>query len=194
VRLSYAPRAPGTAAAPPEAKPPAAAIPGVTPTPAAPEPAPPAAPEKPAEAAKPAPAAAIKVQFRPATVQVQPNGTFTVQLEVENARNLFGAPFHLKFDPQVLRLNEVKAGGLLSGDGNEIIFTRNILNDTGDATVNLFRIPGWGGVHGSGTLAIFTFQAVGKGNTTVTFSQFGLQDSQSQPLQVEVPQLQVNVQ
>jgi hypothetical protein len=112
----------------------------------------------------------MRLSLRPPVVQPQVGGTFSLMLEAENARDLFAAPFHLKFDPQVLRLNEVTAGGLLGGDGQKVIFTRNILNDTGDATVNLNRMPGTGGVSGSGTLVVYTFQALRPGNATVTFS------------------------
>ncbi len=108
-------------------------------------------------------------------------------------KDLFAAPFRLKFDPQLLRLNEVKAGGLLSGDGRQIIFTRNILNDTGDATVNLNRTPGSGGINGSGTLASFTFQAVARGKAAVTFSQLDLRDSQLQIIAAQPPQSSVNI-
>jgi general secretion pathway protein D len=195
VRLSLAPRPDGTPV--PEAKP-QTAIPGTTPPPAgtpppAAQPAPPQpAPAKPAPA--PAqPAAAARIFFRPDTAEVQAGSTFTLQLEVENARDLFAAPFHLKFDPQVVRLNEVRPGGLLSGDGQSVIFTRNILNDTGDATVNLNRTPGTGGVSGSGTLAVFTFQAVKAGSVTVTFSELSARTSQMQPLEVGLPRATVTV-
>jgi general secretion pathway protein D len=116
-----------------------------------------------------------------------------VQLEVANARDLFAAPFHLKFDPQVLRLTEVKAGTLLSGDGQNIIFTRNILNDSGDATVNLNRMPGTGGVSGSGVLALLTFQAVKPGNAVVTFFEITLRNTQLQPVPAAIPQATIAV-
>jgi general secretion pathway protein D len=171
VRMSLAPRPDGAPA--PEPGKPQTAIPGVTPLPAG----------------QPPPA----VQQPPAPPQVQPGGTFTLPLEVENARDLFAVPFHLKFDPQLLRLNEVKAGGLLSGDGQTIIFTRNILNDTGDATVNLNRSPDTGGVSGSGTLAVFTFQAVKPGTAAVTFSEFRPVNSEGQPLDGGLPRATVTI-
>jgi general secretion pathway protein D len=114
--------------------------------------------------------------------------TVTVQLDIENANDLFAAPFQLAFNPQVLRLTEVQPGSLLSSDGQPLIFTRNILNDTGTVTVNLNRQPGAAGVSGSGALATFTFQAVGPGATILTFPQLGLRDAQSQPIAAPAPQ------
>ena len=82
---------------------------------------------------------------------------------LENASDLFSAPVQIKFDPKVLRLNDVAKGTLLGSDGQQVIFTKNILNDTGTATVNLNRMPGTSGVSGSGTLVTLTFQVVGRG-------------------------------
>ncbi len=194
VKLNYAPReaAPAAEAKPPEQPAAPAPAPGapVPVAPKVPEPAPAAPEAKPVPAP---PAAGARLLVRPATVATQVGGTFTIQLEVENVTALFSAPFRVKFDPQVLRLNEIRAGNLLSGDGKQIIFTRNILNDTGDATVNLNRMPGSGGISGSGPLAVLTFQAVGRGSTVVTFPQLTMRDSQLQVIAAEPPQLTVTV-
>jgi general secretion pathway protein D len=154
--------------------------------PAAPAPAKPAAPA-------PQPSSAMQLMLRPVLTQAQVGNTITLQLEVENAQDLFAAPFHLKFDPKLLRLVDVRAGGLLSGDGQTIIFTRNILNDTGDATVNLNRMPGTAGVSGSGSLAVFTFQTLKPGETAVTFSELTPRNSQLQPIQAAIPQATVRI-
>jgi general secretion pathway protein D len=183
-KLSYAPRQPAAAPAPAPAKPPAA-------VPAAPAQPAPATP--PAAQPAPQPDGALRLSLRPPVVQPQVGGTFTLLLEAENARDLFAAPFHLKFDPQIVRLNEITAGGLLGGDGQKIIFTRNILNDTGDATVNLNRMPGTGGVSGSGTLVTFTFQAIKQGNATVTFTDLTPRNSHLEPIQASIPQAIVSV-
>jgi general secretion pathway protein D len=182
VRLSYAPRQEPVATAP-EAPKPALAAPGPAPAPAQPVPA----------AAPAPPEAATRLLLRPASAQAQVGTAVTIQLEVENAKDLFAAPFHLKYDPQVLRLIEVKPGSLLSSDGQKIVFTRNILNDSGDATVNLNRMPGTGGIGGSGPLATFTFQAVNPGVTVVTFSELTARNSQLQPIQAGIPRASVMI-
>lgn len=188
VRLSFAPReAPAEEARPapkPEAAP--AQPPGVGPAPAAPLP----------QLAQPQPApvaSSVRLSVKPAEITVQQGATFVVQLEIENVQALFSAPFRVKFDPQVLRLSEIQPGGLLSGDGKQVNFTRNIMNDTGDAVVNLNRMPGAGGISGSGTLAVLTFEAVGQGVTTVTFPGLLLRNYQLQPIAVDPPQLSVTI-
>jgi hypothetical protein len=113
---------------------------------------------------------------------------------VANAADLFTAPFRMKFDPKVLRLNDVTPGALLSSDGKPVLpLSKNIMNDTGDAAVTVSRAPGSGGVSGSGALVTFVFQAVGRGTTTVSFTDLAMRDSKllqlpatTQPLTITV--------
>ena len=114
-------------------------------------------------------------------------------LAVENVTDLFGAPLRIGYDPKILRLNEVVRGGLLAGDGQQPIFSRNIRNDAGEATVVLNRLPGSPGVSGSGTLVTLMFQAVGKGETEVRLTEVTLRDSQMQPMTVSAPTVAVTV-
>jgi len=186
VRLSYAPRE-----APAEEVKPAAPAPQPAPAPSEPQ-APAPVPVAPAPQPVP-PVPTTKLLLRPAEIVTQQGATFTVQIELENVQNLFSAPFRVKFDPQLLRLHEIQAGGLLSGDGKQVAFTRNILNDIGEAIVTLNRIPGSGGISGSGTLAVLTFQAAGPGSTTVSFPGLLLRNYQLQPIPVEAPQLSVTI-
>ena len=165
-------------------------------TPKAPAPAPetaaPAPSVTPAPPA-PAPGPGTRLLFRPETIEVKPDQTFTIEFNVGDARDLYAAPFKLKFDPQLLRLEEVAPGGFLSSDGQKIIFTRNILNDTGDATVNLNRMPDSTGLNGTGALAVFTFKAIKPGTALVTFSDLTARDSHNQPVSQDVPHARVTI-
>lgn len=180
VRLTYASRRPA------EAEP---AAPGAPRT-AVPAPAIPP-PEQVVAPAPPVPAA--RVVFSPEAVEAQPGGTVTLNLQVENANDVFAAPLRIKFDPNVLRVSEVTRGGFLAGDGREVLFTRNILNDTGDVSVNLSRMPGNAGVSGSGTLVTLIFEVIGKGVTTVSAPQFTVQDSRAQTILTASPQVAITV-
>ncbi len=192
VNLAPKPEAPA-AGAPAESPKPAAPAPAVVPQPAPGASAIPGVPGAPAAPPAPVPAAPTHLVFRPSSVQVQTGATFALQLDADDARDLFAAPLHLKFDPHVLKLQEVTAGSLLSSDKQKVIFTRNILNDTGDATVNLSRPPGTGGVSGSGALVVFTFQAARPGKAVVTFSELGARNSQSQPVSSDMPQAAIAI-
>jgi len=81
----------------------------------------------------------------------------------------------------------------LTSDGQQVAFSKNVLNDTGEATVNVSRFPNTGGVSGSGSLVTLVFQAVGRGETVVTVPQLTLRNSQSQAILNAAPQLSVSV-
>jgi general secretion pathway protein D len=166
----------------------------------APAPAEPPAPEaekppreEPPKPAEPEAPAGARLRFNPAQVSVKRGATFTVALALENATDVFNVPIRIKFDPRMLRLNEVERGGLFVADGQEAIFTRNILNDTGDAAVILNRMPGTRGISGSGTLVNLVFQAVEAGATEVRLAEITVRNSEMGPIPVEAPVLAVKI-
>jgi general secretion pathway protein D len=158
--------------------------------PATAPPVPPASPEA-RQAQTPADTATVK--FVPAQATGQLNQNVTVSLMVENARDLASTPMQIRFDPKFLRLNDVVRGNLLASDGQQVAFSKNVLNDSGEATVSISRLPSTGGVSGSGSIITLVFQAVGRGDTVVTVPQLTLRDSQAQPIVTATPQLAVSV-
>jgi general secretion pathway protein D len=169
---------PAASANPPAVAPPAAAPPAVTP-PAAP----PAA----------IPPASATVNFVPGRFETIMGQSFSVNLVMTNATDLFSAPLQIKYDPAVLKLTDVVQGSLMSGDGQQVTFTKNILNDTGEADVTLNRLPGTGGVTGSGMLLTLSFTTLGRGATSVSVPAFSPSNSQGQPISNSSPLLTVTV-
>jgi general secretion pathway protein D len=133
------------------------------------------------------------VKFVPAQAAGVINGNITVSLMVENATDLASTPMQIRFDPKILHLNDVVRGNLLASDGQQVAFSKNVLNDTGIATVNVSRFPTTGGVTGSGSLVTLVFQAVGHGDTVVTVPSLTLRNSQSQAILTANPQFGVSV-
>lgn len=196
------PGVPAAAAAPGAATPPPAAT--ASPAGAAPPP-PPAEPVVPlqppsaqpgaapaAEPAKPA-AGALVVRFLPGESKVAPGGVVVLTVNADNVTDLFGSPMALAFDPKVLRLNDVIRGPLLAANGQAPLFSRNIRNDAGEASILLSRLPGSPGVSGSGGLVTLMFQAVGKGSTEVRFTELTLRNAQMQPLNAQAPVARITV-
>ena len=168
---------------PPAAPPVAAPQPPATPaaTPAAP----------PAASAMP-PANAL-VNFVPAHVETIMGQSFNVNLVMANATDLFSAPLQIKYDPKVLKLTDVVQGSLMSSDGQQVTFTKNILNDTGEADITLNRLPGTGGVTGSGMLLTLSFTTLARDTTSVSIPAFSPSNSQGQPISNSSPLLTVTV-
>lgn len=188
-KLTTTPPPPGTPSAPLVTTPSSAAPPATAP----PATAPPRAPPATAPPAAQSPPGNATVNFVPPQVDTLLGGPFTANLVMQNATDLFAAPMQIKFDPKVLRLDDVVQGNLLSSDGQQVTFTKNILNDTGEATVALNRFSGNGGVTGSGTLVTLSFTTVGRGATNVSIPGFAPANSQGQALSSSSPLLTVNV-
>lgn len=135
----------------------------------------------------------VSVKFVPAQATAQVSGTVTLSLMVDNAADLASTPMLIRFDPKILQLTDVVRGNLLASDGQQVAFSKNVINDTGEATVNVSRFPATGGVSGSGSILTLVFQAVGKGETVVTVPSLVLRNSKSQPILSATPAIAVTV-
>jgi general secretion pathway protein D len=140
-----------------------------------------------------APAGNMRVYFQPSQATASPSERITVSLLVEGGDDVAAAPMQIQFDPKFLRLNNVSLGDFLSKDGRQPVFTKNILNDTGVAVIQLNRPPGSRGVGGSGTLVTLNFQAVARGATVVTVPHLAVRNAQGAVVSNSTPQLTVIV-
>lgn len=186
IKVQYAPQAvtpaqKPAAVAPAGAPPATAPVPG--PVPALPATAPPATapltPPRTAPLAGPA-----RISFRPQATETQLNSTVTVTLAGDNINNMAAAAAQLRFDPRILRINNIVTGDFpLRGmpPGPPLEPSKNILNDSGMADMSVNRGPA-GGVSGGGGLFTIVFQAVGRGNTTVSLSSVSLTGPGGQPI------------
>jgi general secretion pathway protein D len=170
---------------PPAGGNPPATAPPLPPATAPPVPAAPAATTQPAGAAR--------VHFQPSAVDTNLSSSFTVTLMVENAADAASAPMQISFDPKVVRLNDALRGDFLASDGQQPVFTKNIMNDSGAAAIQLSRLPGSPGVSGSGALLTLNFTAVARGTTNVSIPNFTLRGPAGQPIASGNVVLTVNV-
>ena len=116
-----------------------------------------------------------------------------VNIQVNNVADLAAVQMALKFDPKILRVSNVTAGELIKRNGPDLVPSRNVLNDTGDAAVGIARDPTSGGVSGSGTVLTIMFQAVAKGTTTINVPQFTMTGAAGQPIAAAAPRVTLNV-
>jgi general secretion pathway protein D len=141
-----------------------------------------------------APTSGPALSFNPTALQAQLSGPVVVTLEAANMTDLSVVPIKVRWDPKILRLNQVTPAGLLTKDGNVNPPTLDIRNDSGEATIEMSRVTGAGGVNGSGSLMQFTFVAVGKGSTSIAISDVNLRNSKQEPVNAAAPSVVVNVQ
>ena len=164
----------GPALAPPATAPPAAAPPATTPR----------------EAAA-APTGANIIRVNPTQVSTSTSSVFTVTIGLEGATDVGAMPIRVQFDPRMVRLNDAVRGDFLSSDGQPALFTKNILNDAGTATLDITRLPRAAGVSGSGPVITLQFQALGRGNSTITLPNLSVRNSQGQVIATATPQISV---
>lgn len=125
--------------------------------------------------------------------QVAVGSSFTVQMNVTNVRDLAAAPMRLKYDPAVLKLVDVQQGGFLGKDNTEVIFSTVPSREGGETMVQLQRLPGSGGVGGSGALLTMKFQALAAGTSPIAVAEFTLRDSKLLQIHATPPQTSVVV-
>ena len=130
----------------------------------------------------------------PATVSVAKGATFTVNLQMSNAQNIFSVPVQLNFDPKLLELLNVSNGGFLSQDGQAVALVHREDAATGTLTITATRPPGAGGVNGGGVVVTMTFQAKEKGQTPLTITRGGARDPGMQAITVNGAQASITIQ
>ena len=88
--------------------------------------------------------------FNPAKVQAQLRSQVVITLEGQNLTDVASVPVKLRWDPKILRLEMIAPGALLTGDSKITAPSLDIRNDTGDASIDVNRVAGAGGVPSQG--------------------------------------------
>jgi general secretion pathway protein D len=102
--------------------------------------------------------------------------TFQVAVTAANAKDLYSVPLQVHFDPHVLVLVDVDAGGMLSKDGQAVALVHRD-EGNGNVTISATRPPNTKGVDGQGTVCTLTFKALAAGDATVSLVKIGAKDS-----------------
>jgi len=140
------------------------------------------------------PTGAPAITFAPSSASVPLSGPLSINLNAQNVADLFSTgPVRLKWDPKLLRLNQIAPGDFLKQDGQNPPVI-DIRNDTGEATISVSRTPGSAGANGSGVLATLSFIAIGKGSGSVNVVEAPLKDSKQKLISAAVPVLSFTVQ
>ena len=131
--------------------------------------------------------------LKASAAEVATNGTVTVNVQIDNVTELFSAPMRIKYDNKILKLLEITRGDFLSGDGQQVTFSETKAEQAGTAIIGMNRVPGAGGISGSGNLVTLTFQAIGKGISAISFEDLTLRDARLQPIAVTPPSTAISV-
>lgn len=110
----------------------------------------------------------------PASKSVTNGDTFTVDVTVTNASELFGFQFDVEYDSSVLELEEATEGTFLSNNGIDSTFCVPYKTPDGIAENIACTRLGSGSVNGDGLLETVTFKAIGAGTSEIKLSNVKL--------------------
>jgi general secretion pathway protein D len=124
---------------------------------------------------------AVRLWLAPGKLTVSPGDTFEVLVQAEAGQPVSHLPLALSFDPRVLAVEKVEAGGFLGGAGESQVMSDH--SRPGDLVIGASRLGKVPGIKGTGTVARITFRAVGAGSSELGFDGKAL-DASLRPLAV----------
>jgi len=118
-----------------------------------------------------------------------------VQIAIDGAHNVGSTPFHLRYNPGVLKYRAPGTEGpFLRGDGTNTVFLSSDTGSGGEIVVGLSRMGPAEGSSGAGTLAVFEFDAVAPGDCGFQFTGASVKDPQARNLPAAFQTAPVRVQ
>jgi general secretion pathway protein D len=123
-------------------------------------------------------APAAQLHFDPANASLNVGDSATIGVSVSNVSNLYSIPLLIHYNPAVIRVEEVRDGGFLSGGNQQIAIVQRIDEQRGEIIVSATRQPNTPGVSGSGTLLGLVVRGVAPGNAGLQILQVNARDAQ----------------
>lgn len=122
--------------------------------------------------------AAPLLSIEPSSLSVGGGQTFTIQVSVADAVDLYAWQLDLGFDPTILNANSIDEGPFLATGGSTFFIPGTIDNTAGSISfTGNSLLTAISGVNGSGVLATVSFTAVGAGTSPVNLFNVELLDS-----------------
>ena len=141
-----------------------------------------------------APVTGASFLFDPGTITAAKAQTFTVNILISGAQNVYSVPLQLNYDPNKLQLMNVSNGGFLSQDGQTVALVHREDETTGTLQITATRPPNSGGVSGQGSVVTLTFMAKASGQSPLTITRGGARDPSMQAITVNGAQAVVTIQ
>ena len=122
--------------------------------------------------------------FDPPSSTQKVGSTFTVNVLLNGAQNVYSVPLQLSYDPKLLQVANVSNGTLLSQDGQPVAVVHRDDDSSGTLQVTATRPPGASGISGQGPVVTLTFVAKAPGQGSLTIAKGGARDPAMQALPV----------
>ncbi len=136
---------------------------------------------------------AVVLSFNPPQLTATVGQTFTTDVVVSGAQNLFSVPVQLQYDPSKLELVNVSNGTFLAQGEQAVALVHRDDPATGTMRVTASRPPNSGGATGQGPVFTLTFMAKSSGQSTISITRAGLKDSNNQSIPANGTQQMVEI-
>jgi general secretion pathway protein D len=117
----------------------------------------------------------VSFTVQPSTPTPAVGSTFTTQVMISNAQDVFAVPLQLQFNPAVLQLVNVDSGPFLGSDSQAIAIAHRV--DNGTVTISASRPPNTKGMSGQGSVCNITFKAIAPGDSQLNLVKVGAMNS-----------------
>ena len=115
----------------------------------------------------------------PFSTEVTVGSRLSLAIEILDATDVGSVPFHVVFNPAVLRFENGREGHFLSRGGRQTAFFAAPMSNGSEAVVGLSRLGRGEGIGGGGDLCTLYFSVVGPGDTGLGFIRAHVRDSQN---------------
>jgi len=131
----------------------------------------------------PGPPAVTVLSVSPALLSSNAGGTFTVDVQVKDASDLYGFQFNVEYDPSVLEFASAQEGNFLNNNGaNKTFCVEHKANTPGFVKNIACSRLGQGSVEGNGVLEKLAFKAKAAGKSRITLSNVQLANSKAEKI------------
>jgi hypothetical protein len=127
----------------------------------------------------------VAVTVAPDRKSVREGGTVLLTVRIERGENVGHVPFHLNYDPTVLRFERAREGEFLRADGQGTAFIASPASAGSAVVVGLSRLGKQAGVAGNGELCVLEFTAIGSGDARLAFSRASVRDPDNRSIEAE---------
>ena len=110
---------------------------------------------------------ANSINLNPGNFEVPQSREFRISVNLRSQEEIYNMSLNLSFDPSVLNLKEVTAGGFVRQQGLDSSFLQNIDNASGACTIAFSSPDITKGVKGTGGIATLVFEAKEQGESQV---------------------------
>jgi len=125
-----------------------------------------------------------RIRLAPENIDLKVGQEASIDVNVENVKDLFSVPLLLQYDPHVISIEEVHHGGFLSEGNQAVALVERVDKEHGQAIISAARQPNTAGVSGNGTLLSVVVRAMGKGSSRLSIVQVNAKDSRQKQIPV----------